>query len=71
MEKFLRSVWFECFLYILLCVFVFAASNLLCGWLARDYDWIYKDNRMFIAVFALMNFVVDYLAILIIYIHRR
>lgn len=59
MKKFLKSKLCKCFLYTLLCVFVFAVTNLLIGWLVTDYDWLYKDIRPAIALFIVLNLFLD------------
>lgn len=64
MKKILKSKLGKYFLYTLLCVFVFAITNLLIGWLVKDYDWLYKDIRPAIALFVILNLYIDIMAIL-------
>ena len=64
MKKFLKSKLGKCFLYTLLCVFVFAVTNLLIGWLVKDYMWLYEDIRPAIFLFVVLNLFIDVIAIL-------
>lgn len=51
------------FLYPLLCIFVFLATNLLIGWLVKDDNWLYKDDRPIIYLFVVLNLYIDFMAI--------
>ena len=65
MRVFLHNMWVRCFLYTLFCVFVFASTNLLLGWLMRDYNWLYSDARVSIFLFVVLNIFIDLVVITI------
>lgn len=63
MKKVLKSKLGKCFLYTLLCVCVFAITNIFIGWLAHDYTWLNRDVRPAIALFVVLNLIIDGLLI--------
>lgn len=67
MKKFLKSKLGKLFLYTLSCAFVFAVTNLLLGWLVKDYGWLYKDIRPVIFLFVVLNLLLDMIVIRYIY----
>ena len=68
MKNFIKSKVGQCFLYTLLCVFVFTATHLLLGWLLHDYAWL-VGNRLVILLFIILNLYLDIIAI--VYIHTE
>jgi hypothetical protein len=60
MKKLIKSKLGKFFLCMLLCVFVFAVTNFICGWLVRDYNWLYRDIRPAILLFIALNVLIDF-----------